>query len=231
MIKNVFQLAILCYAIFFSTAQAEFIEVDWKLQGDSAVTFDSLSGLEWMSLKETDFLSINDVKAELDGDGRFTGWRLPTEHEVESMMENVFQELIVEGDSSFKWDSNQTQIYTAFHSLFDWNYAYVKTGYPAKYDYRSYGLYETESGEVLMSGVRYTNLPKTSQTHKRVYATYLYEDYSSSVTAYDTDFKGTSYGVFLVSDGGFTMRTLSDVSSPITAMLPILGLFGLRRRK
>jgi hypothetical protein len=181
MMKNTIQLAILCYAIFFSQAHAEFIEIDWKLEGDSAATLDTSTNIEWLTLLETDGMSLSEVRAELSlGDeGRFEGWRLPTEHEVETMMENMYGDLILEGDSTRTWNSNQAIIYTSFANVFNWTYAYVKTGYPAKYDYRSYGLYLKDSGESLMSGVRYKNYPKVSQSHIRVYTTSLYEDYDN----------------------------------------------------
>ncbi len=234
--KNTIQLVILCYAIFFSQAHAEFIEIDWKLEGDSAATLDTSTNIEWLTLLETDGMSLSEVRAELSlGDeGRFDGWRLPTEHEVETMMGNMYGDLISEGNSNFTWGSKQTKIYTDFVNVFNWNYAYVKTGYPAKYDYRSYGLYSTDSGETLISGVRYTNLPKQGQSHRRVYTTYLYEDHSSD--AYNEDYKNGSYGVFLVSDGGFTIGSLalnsvSDVSVPFASALSFIGLFGFRRRQ
>jgi len=229
--KKMFQIAVLCYAVFLHQAHAEFVEIDWKVEGDASASLDTSTSIEWLRLSETKGMSISEVKAEmsLGEQSAFYGWRLPTEHEVESMMENIFDELIVEGDSSFLWNSNQTDVYAGFSKVFDWVYAYKKTGYPAKYDYRSYGLYKTDSAEVNMSGVRYTNLPKTGQSQKRVYTTRLYEDYDNG--SYSEDYKSSSYGVFLVSDGGYTMRSLSDVSAPALAMLPLIGLFGLMRRK
>ncbi|MAE20573.1 hypothetical protein CMK12_16885 [Candidatus Poribacteria bacterium] len=233
---NKIKLAFLCFAIFASQAHAEFTDIDWKVAGDSAATYDSTSNLEWLKLTQTDNMSIADVQAELalGSDGQFYGWRLPTENEVETMMTNMFGSLISEGNSNRTWGSNQSSIYSAFANAFHWNYAYAKTGYPAQYDYRSYGLYSTESGETLMSGVRYTNYPKTGQNHKRVYTTYLYEDHASD--SYTEDFSNTSYGVFLVSDGGFTINSpalnaVSNVSVPFVSSLSLIGLLGLRRRK
>ena len=69
---------------------------------------------------------------------------------------------------------------------------------------------------------------------RAVYTTYLYEDHAND--SYTEDFSNTSYGVFLVSDGGFTINSpalnaVSNVSVPFVSSLSLIGLLGLRRRK
>lgn len=107
-------------------------------------------------------------------------------------------------------------------------------GYFVKYDYRSYGLYLIELGEILMFGVRYINYLKMGQNYKRVYIIYFYEDYVSDL--YIEDFSNMLYGVFLVLDGGFIINFLVfnvvfNVSVFFVFSLLFIGLFGLCCRK
>jgi len=236
MFKKLLPCTFVLSGLMAGQAHAEFVKMDWKTEGDSLAVIDTDTNLEWMSLTQTDGMSIAEVQAELalGADGKFEGWRLPTGAEVEAMMQNMYGSRIVEGNSNAHWNSKQTGIYSPFASAFGWTYTYKKTSYPAKYEYRSYALYTDESGEIMMSGVRYLNAPKPTQSQYRVYDTWLYEDHASD--SYTEDFTSGYYGVFLVSDGGFTIdspdkNSTSDVPMPLIAAFPLLGLMALRRRK
>ena len=59
-------------------SQAELISSDYLSEGDSLAALDTETGLEWLSLSETNGMSINDALDAING-GKLDGWRLPTQ--------------------------------------------------------------------------------------------------------------------------------------------------------
>jgi len=64
---------------------AALLSIDWKTAGDLLITHDSVSGLDWLDLTETDNLSYNDVSSQLGTGGDFEGWRYATAAEAEDL--------------------------------------------------------------------------------------------------------------------------------------------------
>lgn len=62
------------------------IATDWKTPGDARLTWDRLSGLEWLDLSETLNLSYSQVVSELGAGGRFAGFRYATEAEFRTLL-------------------------------------------------------------------------------------------------------------------------------------------------
>ena len=72
------------------SANAELIDADWSAYDDSRAVIDHDSGLEWLSLLETQGMSISAVESMMDEGEAFHGWRLPTQQEVSQMLMNTF---------------------------------------------------------------------------------------------------------------------------------------------
>lgn len=65
-------------------AQAEILIGDYKELGDSKVVLDTSTGLEWLNLTETNFLSVSDVESF-----GFEGFRVATAEEYERLYHNI----------------------------------------------------------------------------------------------------------------------------------------------
>jgi hypothetical protein len=72
--KKLFILVI-AILLFSSTAQATIIKKDLLSAGDTLITFDTDTKLEWLDVTQTLNLSFNDVQSELGVGGQFDGWR------------------------------------------------------------------------------------------------------------------------------------------------------------
>jgi len=66
-------------------AHAAITGVDWLAPGDSLITHDSTSGLNWLDLTETNEMSRDYVLTQLVPGGLFEGWRYATSAEVVSL--------------------------------------------------------------------------------------------------------------------------------------------------
>ena len=67
--------------IFTSQSGDEFRTVDVASEGDELAVLHYDTGLEWLNVRETWGMSMEDVNNALQGD--LQGWRLPTNEEVE----------------------------------------------------------------------------------------------------------------------------------------------------
>jgi hypothetical protein len=249
--KSVVRACAVTALVISPLASADFVSADLYSVGDKLATIDTDTGLEWLKLTATDNMSIRQVATLLETD--YVGFRLAYRSEVTNMVERLIPTTFNDGYTYKNWSSKQAGIYGPFATMFGWNYASVKTSYPAKYDYRSWGLYLNDNTEVslpssewdvLMTGVRYTNLPKPGQSASRVYDTYVYKDQYS--TSYSMDYTSIDRGVFLVSDQAVTLtaqdnpglvinsdnaRQASDVPVPSIVSLALFPLFFLRYRQ
>jgi len=86
--KILFQ-SILLTICFSTTAQAALIETDWMVTNDAALTFDSVSGLEWLDITVTAGLSYNDVAAELGVGGAYEGFSFASSQQVAGLFSAV----------------------------------------------------------------------------------------------------------------------------------------------
>ena len=74
-------------------ANAAFISRDWSNLNDSAITFDTITGIEWLDLSETVGLTFTDVLAQTGVGGEYYGWRYANLSEVETLFTNFGFEL------------------------------------------------------------------------------------------------------------------------------------------
>ena len=72
-----------------SSANALLIEADYINSGDGLITVDTVTGLEWLDLTETDGMSFNMVEAELLVGGSLFGYRYATLGEVYQLWDNA----------------------------------------------------------------------------------------------------------------------------------------------
>jgi hypothetical protein len=232
-----FKHALIVTALLLSatSAQAELVETDWKNTGDALATLDTETGIEWLDLTQTDYMSINQAEGLTGEGGAFDGWRLPTRDEVTQMMVNAFPSIASQmnpGGSGLVTSAttqNEADIFSALFGQTDtdsWN------------NY-SYGMLKNDPGQdfsVIYSGA----LDVKSTTNK--------VNIRSNVNLRnDYNYKNATHGVFLVSDGGTTQSSLldpslninntnapvniNDVSAPALLSLMSLGLFGFAARR
>jgi hypothetical protein len=203
-------------------ANAEFIKGDWKTVGDNLSVVDIESGVEWLSLGQTDSMSINQVQGLLET--TFQGWRLPTQSEVNTMIHNLTG--LDTEDNGF----NTFSVAYRTEALSN----YYTTGATGSYYYWRYaqGMYMGDDGDVLMSGSTHNN--------------YAHENngtiHDDNLVSSDLNYKNVYYGVYLVSDGGMTLASIDNPSInsnnanvPVPASLGLLGLamagLSFRRKK
>ena len=83
------KLASIATALTLSTSvNAEIISVDWQAAGDNLITRDTVSGLNWLDLTETNNMSFHQVVTELSVSGQFYGFRYATSAEVVTLWDN-----------------------------------------------------------------------------------------------------------------------------------------------
>lgn len=214
--------------LFTGVAQADVVRVDWKTEGDARIALDEDTGIEWMRLNETFGMSVNQVIAETEAGGKFSGWRLPTPAEVEQMMKNVmhWQASQISPDGTTRVDGYNW--YTGGshyngHLRDRWSstlgLVYNSSGRGSTYKryWRGYGLFLNDADnapslaaeDVLMSGFAY-QINNTGTSRSLKYYHYTYNDWTHD--SYNRDFADSMYGVYLVSDGGMTLSSKEDPS-------------------
>ena len=67
---------------------AAIVNADLRSAGDNLVTRDTVSGLDWLDLTETNNMSRVDVLAKLGDGGEFDGWRYAARYEVADLWLN-----------------------------------------------------------------------------------------------------------------------------------------------
>ena len=71
-----------------NSANAAVITSDWKSVSDQLITRDTVSGLDWLNLTETNNMSYTAVNSQLSSGGIFEGWRYATNDEVVFLWNN-----------------------------------------------------------------------------------------------------------------------------------------------
>jgi MYXO-CTERM domain-containing protein len=199
-----------------TSAQAALVESDWQNTGDALATLDTETGIEWLDLTQTVFMSINEAEELTGSSGTFDGWRLPTRLEVNNLFQNMFpQHSFNDGRSSFTSFSNYSALFGVLQ-------------------YGSRGMYvNDEMNERGGTQVLWASVDSNG---------WVYED---SNLSHSLDHKRNDFGVWLVSDGGTTISSIDDpsmnannanapvdnVSSPALLGLMGLGLFGFAARR
>ena len=88
-------------ALVLSTSvNAAIISTDWQTAGDNLITHDTVSGLNWLDLTETNNLSLNAVGTMLADGELYDGFRVATQAEVVALWSNFGIDLSSSGPSS-----------------------------------------------------------------------------------------------------------------------------------
>jgi opacity protein-like surface antigen len=210
-----------------SSANAGFVDTDWKTTGDGLASLHEETGLEWLDFTQTIGLSINGVKSLLDT--TYEGWRLPSQAEVNHVF-HVISGLGNGMNYSKAWSSRAIASQAeAVIDIFDFGYKY-------KYDNGggTLGIHVDDANPTnsLMSGARVKYDDKYQQAIK------------NHNIRENLDYSHRHYSVFLVSDGGTTLSSKenpklnsnnanapSAVSAPLALGLMSFGMLAFSRRK
>ncbi|TDF42201.1 hypothetical protein EYS14_05065 [Alteromonadaceae bacterium M269] len=218
--------------LFVSNAEAGFINLDWRVEGDNQAVLHEETGKEWLKLNNTDSLSIEQVRDELGAGGLFEGWRLPTAEEVfvatspfistrfGNNLDESFSRTIATGTRG-----NGNRLYFAFENVFGRTQLNESQAANSRRNFFSRGLFVNDVegsslGPVLLSGLHFRIANR--QADDRL----TYHDNFDG--GYTETFTNSTFGVFLVSDGGATLNSVAvDVPEPDTSGIAMLGFMGL----
>ena len=209
-------------ALSSMTANAELIAKDWASNGDELLSYDTVSGLNWLDLSLTINSSYSEIEARLNTD--LSGWRLAKTIEVDSLFASAFSEDIAFNVDGSKWvystgDASNVSSYNDaenFASLFG-NYGLNNTKY-------AYGLYKDDTNTIRMTGA-YLN----STDGARVYGMDYNNTYAHLETAGHLQF-----GVLLVANDMNLPEAppeLTDVPLPASVALLALAMVGFSARR
>jgi hypothetical protein len=213
-----------------TSAQAAFVHKDWKVSGDARATLHEETGIEWLKLDNTSNRSMDEVSA----DAAFTGWRLPTRGEVNTLIGDMLSPLAF-NSSPVAYSGSGSPLYTGYVNTWQ---EFMSIAQTDAQHVRSFGLHTDGSGGTLMTGARKATQGSSVNSYN------IFNDLFES--NYSPSYKSTKYSVFLVSDGGTTLSSqldpsinannannanapISDVSAP--ALLGLMGLFGFAARR
>lgn len=88
MLKSIIGAVCACLVAVSFNVNAALVSVDWKTTGDNLITTDTVSGLDWLDLTETNDMSYNYVSGQLGSGGQFEGFRYATPAEVVDLWAN-----------------------------------------------------------------------------------------------------------------------------------------------
>lgn len=177
------------------TANAAFIETDWKTQGDQLAVLDTETGLEWLDLSQTANKTFNQVLAGLNG--AYSGWRLPTLTELQRLMGNYFSDQNV---YARKVPGSDPQTRSTFER---WVAELGKTGSTHNY---ALGMYQTETGTLRVTGV----YRPVAGGAPELYGLGFSSSYNPNMMYSPQDTGKEIWGTFLVSDGGTTLTSINQ---------------------
>ncbi len=86
--KSIIGTTCTCLAAISFNASAAIISTDRLAAGDNLITRDTVSGLDWLDLTETNNLSYDYVNGQLGVGGQFAGFRYATGIEVVALWDN-----------------------------------------------------------------------------------------------------------------------------------------------
>jgi len=72
-----------------TSAHAALIQHDWETVNDTALTYDTTTGLEWLDITVTAGLSYNEVAAELGTGGAYEGFSFASKQQVLNLLTAV----------------------------------------------------------------------------------------------------------------------------------------------
>jgi hypothetical protein len=196
--KKISLLALVVSLSISSVANAGFVSLDWKADGDSQASLHEETGIEWLKLNNTGFMSISDVKAQLGVGGTFEGWRLPTVSEVAGVNNYIWGTTF--GDTELVREDivsrDAATLYAQYSDVFGVVY---KAGNPATY--MTKGLFvDPDDGTTRYSGSSYYS------SNGRFVKDNYNDTFNSEVS------KHATFAVFLVADGGATKTTQENMA-------------------
>lgn len=124
-------------------ANAEFIQSDYRESGDNLVVLDQVTGIEWLSLYETDGLSYEQGATLREEGGRLYGWRTPTYSEYASMLTSFFSKELSDAHLNFNISEEDRIKWTTF--------------FGQTYHDRSAGYITKANGDTSISGAFHNN--------------------------------------------------------------------------
>lgn len=214
--KSLFCVLSLLFVTFSS--YADYVDTDWKYEGDSRATLDTSSGKEWLKLSATSGMSIAYVQSQLGEGGRFEGWRLPTFAEVNDLILAILPSrdfYFGEVNASYEhvyYDNYDPEMQLFRHSLGE---SYYQTASNSMW---SAGSYLGDDGMVYTAG-HFRNDKPSGQDRENI--TMNVERGES------TSFSNIAYGVMLISDGGTTLSSIQDptINTPDDVPVSSIGIF------
>lgn len=192
------------------SVQANIITTD-LIKDDGMIAFDTDTGKEWLKLNATKGLSIAGVKVMLKEGGKYEGFRLPTEEEIEEYLSNAYNYFVkdVAGvelvDNPIDSTPLSQKIYgqSGYGTTEEQRAGQDLTGMLGKSNSigYSYGYYVGRNGSIEWSGFNSSNgdLEYRQDYNKNKYNSDIYESW-----------KDDNFSVFLISDGGYTHSSLND---------------------
>jgi hypothetical protein len=217
-------------------ANASFVEVDWKTDGDALVTYDSRTNQSWLDLSETSGKSVNDVESLLSS--AYLGWRLPTRDEVA----DLFATAMPDADNypaDFVSDTHPLGAQVRYFNHFLGESDVSTEDRPSD---RSFGYFKSDAGDASLvgAGIYYSYSGYTQSANEDK----LFIVSMSNDREYPTSLDGKSiyYGIFLVADESAHLtpgsqetianeRSAQSVSTPMVAGSLLLGLMGVGVRR
>jgi hypothetical protein len=185
-----------------SVANAGFVSLDWKVDGDEQATLHEETGVEWLKLEATANKSLSYVKSELGEGGIYEGWRLPSAQEVAGVY-NYLWETNLDADENYSLTKQETK--QGMLDIVNVNSDALGLLYASNNQNRPHvaGLFERpEDGGVNLSGL---SVLGSGDSFKVSY--FLNLEVSNT-----PDYSYSAFGVFLVADGGATKTTQEDMS-------------------
>jgi hypothetical protein len=223
-------------------ANAEFIKGDWKVVGDNLSVVNTETGLEWLSLTQTDGLSISEVSNLLST--TFSGWRLPTKDEVNAILtSSMGADAVVAGTTTLEITQESLENAITFENALGTTWlGNTRGSYNTHYSYGHYYDDPTDlSSDIYFGGVKYYSDGGIKYESDEPINVNLA---AHRVRAEGYTFTHNAYGVYLVSEGGTTLSSINNpeintvgygsTSVPLPTTLGLLGLamagLSLRRK-
>lgn len=192
------KLLLVCITLLSTQVNAEMVRGGWESEDSSEVMIDTSTGLEWLTLKATQGLSINDILE----DDRFDGWRVANQSEVESLIANGLPRLDSSGENvSYNNLSYSTSVHATWSDIRTFSYWLGETKKTHQWGHSSGFYFNDALSELLYTRFDYIRNGKI---------TYNYHDDIKLTNNRVDDFKSNDFGVYLVSDGGNSFLSQSN---------------------
>lgn len=202
--KKISLLALVVSLSISSVANAGFVSLDWKVDGDEQATLHEETGVEWLKLSVTDGLSVQAVKSELGVGGLYEGWRLPTLYEVVEVYNYLWDTELGERESYSRDVVSSRAGGDAAFAIYD--EIFGTTHNASNVNFQSIGLtQDPDNSAVYRTGFAVFHGNASTLRSVSYLQTSASDDVSGGVSS-------VAYGVFLVADGGATKTTQENMA-------------------